>query len=68
MPDKRTVVKIACHKTIIDYVLWFRVNVFRYPCKGVQLSSGPTTHGTNMIVKLEAVIDYDAKEFDAGFR
>ena len=44
------------------------LNLEEYPCKSVQLSSGPTTHGTNMIVKLEAVIYYDAKEFDAGFR
>ena len=55
VPDKWTVVIIACHKTIIDYVLWVHVNMFRYPCKSVQLSSGPTTHGTIVIVKLEAV-------------
>ena len=30
--------------------------------------SGPIKYGTNVIVKLEAVIFYDAKEFDAGFR
>ena len=29
---------------------------------------GPTTRGTKMIVKLEAVIYNDAKEFDARFR
>ena len=50
-------------KSLSTYVLWFRIKVFRYSFKSVQLPISPTSHATDMLIKLVAFICWDAKSW-----